>query len=414
MRITNINASEVLDSRGNPTVMCEIWAGSHYGWAIVPSGASTGEFEAHELRDGDAKRYNGKGVLGAISNIKKKIAPKILGMDVTNQSEIDETMVKLDGTENKSNLGANAILGVSLACMYAAATATNVSPFEYMAKLFGGKGNLLPTPMMNIINGGEHADNNLDIQEFMIVPQASNVAERIRMGVEVFHALKTLLKEQGHATNVGDEGGFAPNLASNRSALEIIMQAIQRAGYKPGKDIGLALDVAASEFYNPESRKYRMDGREFSTQELIDYYVGLCKDFPIVSLEDGLDQNDWDGYVALTKALGNSVQIVGDDFFCTNTKRLAQGIEIGACNAILIKLNQIGTLTETLDCIKMAQKANFKTVISHRSGESEDTTISDLSVATSAGQIKTGGLCRTDRVAKYNRLIKIEQQLASR
>jgi len=413
MKITKITATEVLDSRGNPTVRCDLWAGQYYGWAIVPSGASTGEFEAVELRDNDPKRYHGKGVLKAIVNIEKMIAPMLIGnFNVIDQVQIDRAMIDLDGTENKSRLGANAILAVSLAAMYAGARAKGLPPYTYMAQLAGYPGKKLPIPMMNIINGGEHADNNLDIQEFMIVPKsAKSLADAVRMGSEVFHSLKSVLKEKKLSIAVGDEGGFAPNLPSNREGLAVIMTAIERAGYKPGKDFTLTLDVAASEFYCTESQKYTMEGKELTTAQLIDYYEGLCKEFPISSIEDGLDQNDWDGYVALTKRLGKNVQIVGDDFFCTNVTRLGQGISIGACNSILIKLNQIGSLTETLQCIKMAHDAGYTTVISHRSGETEDTTISDLAVAVDAGQIKTGSLCRTDRVAKYNRLIMIEKEL---
>ncbi|MCL2570725.1 MAG: phosphopyruvate hydratase [Firmicutes bacterium] len=426
MKITKIDATEVIDSRGNPTVMCEVWADTNYGWAIVPSGASTGEFEALELRDKDKTRFHGKGVLKAIENINKIIAPHLVGkFDVTEQRKIDEAMIKLDGTENKARLGANAILGVSLACMYAAAQVKGKPPYKYLKCLALGSqcsvcemdstvGKGLPLPMMNIINGGEHADNNLDIQEFMISPiGAKTCTDAIRMGSEVFHTLRSILKSRGLNTNVGDEGGFAPNLGSNREGLELCVEAIEKSGYKAGKDFKLTLDVAASEFYHAETQKYHMDGKELTTIQLIEYYEELCRDFPISSIEDGLDQNDWDGYVEMTKRLGKKIQIVGDDFFCTNMKRLSQGIKLGACNAILIKLNQIGSLTETLDCIKMAHDAGYKTVISHRSGESEDTTISDLAVAVMAGQIKTGSMSRTDRTAKYNRLIKIEKELKS-
>ena len=417
--ITQIEAVEVLDSRGNPTIMVEVWAGEAYGWAIVPSGASTGEFEAVELRDGDKNRYHGKGVLNTVANVYKVIAPVLVNkFDVTAQVKIDEEMIKLDGTQNKSRLGANAILGVSLACMYAAADLQGVAPFEYIANMFGvdlsefGGENIRPCPMMNIINGGEHADNNLDIQEFMILPvSAKTLADSIRMGSEVFHTLKKVLKERNLSTSVGDEGGFAPSLSSNKQALELIVEAIERTGYKTGKDFVLTLDVAASEFWHEESRKYHFEGRQLTSEQMIDYYEELCKQFPISSIEDGLDQNDWDGYVSLTKRLGKKVQIVGDDVFCTNPVRLNQGIEIGACNAILVKLNQIGTLTETIACIKMARDAGYGIVISHRSGETEDTTIADLAVGVAAEQIKTGSLSRTDRVAKYNRLIRIEKQL---
>jgi len=407
MKITKIIATEVLDSRGNPTVRVDIWAGEHWGWAIVPSGASTGEFEALELRDGDKTRYMGKGVLRAIENINKYIAPVLMGRDVAQQKDIDSLMLKLDGTENKARLGANAILGVSLACMYAGAKVKGISPHKQM-----GGGVRLPVPMMNIINGGAHGDNNLDIQEFMIMPVgAKTCSDAIRMGAEVFHALKSILKEKKLNTNVGDEGGFAPNLKSNREGLELCVAAIERAGYKSGKDFKLALDVAASEFYSTESQKYNFEGGELTTEQMVEYYVELCNDFPIISIEDGLDQNDWDGYVLLTKKLGKHIQVVGDDFFCTNPKRLAKGISVGACNSILIKLNQIGSLSETLEVIKIAHDAGYTTVISHRSGETEDTTIADLAVAVNAGQIKTGSLSRTDRTAKYNRLMMIEKEL---
>ena len=426
MKIAKIEATEVLDSRGNPTIRVDLWSDrGDYGWSIVPSGASTGEFEALELRDGDKNRYLGKGVQKAVNNINNIIAPALIGkFDVTEQTKIDNHMIQMDGTENKSKLGANAILGVSLAVSYAGAQAKGMGLqyYKYLGELYGKgshayKGNdacLLPCPMMNIINGGAHADNNLDIQEFMVMPVgAKNLHEAVRMGAEVFHTLKKVLKEKGHVTSVGDEGGFAPNLKNNREGLEVIVSAIERAGYKPGKDIMLAVDVAASEFYQAETGKYFLAGenRTMTTEELINYYEQLVRDFPIVSIEDGLDQNDWEGYVTFTKKLGSKIQIVGDDFFVTNTTRLSKGISMKACNSILIKLNQIGSLTETLQCIKMAHDAGYTTVISHRSGESEDTTIADLSVAVNAGQIKTGSLSRTDRVAKYNRLIMIEKQL---
>lgn len=419
MKIAKIQATEVLDSRGNPTVRVDLWTeGGQWGWAIVPSGASTGEFEALELRDGDPKRYFGKGVLRAVANVNEVIAPALVakGLDVTDQAGIDNFMIALDGTENKGRLGANAVLGVSLAAAYAAADVKKIAPFEYIASLYNGnaRGTVLPCPMMNVINGGAHADNNLDIQEFMIMPVgAQTVAEAVRMGSEIFHTLKKVLKGSGLNTAVGDEGGFAPNLGSNREGLEILMTAIKNAGYKPGRDVMLALDVAASELFNSETRKYdlRGEGRSLSAADMIEYYAGLVKDFPIISIEDGLDQNDFDGYADFTRRLGRKVQIVGDDFFCTNTKRLARGIGCKACNSILIKLNQIGSLTETLACIRMAHQGGYSTVISHRSGESEDTTIADLAVAVNAGQIKTGSLSRTDRIAKYNRLIMIEKLL---
>jgi enolase len=418
MKIAKIEATEVLDSRGNPTVRVDLWTNKgDYGWAIVPSGASTGEYEALELRDGDKARYLGKGVQKAVKNINTIIAPELIakGFNVTEQIKIDEFMLRLDGTENKSKLGANAILGVSLAAAYAAADAKKLPPYQYMGMLYGAAAStVLPCPMMNIINGGAHADNNLDIQEFMIMPVgAKTAADAVRMGAEVFHSLKKVLKDKGLNTAVGDEGGFAPNLGSNREALSVIMTAIEKAGYKAGKDIKLALDVAASELYNTGTKRYELKGenRTMTTSELIDYYEGLVGEFPIVSIEDGLDQNDWEGYAVFTKRLGKKIQIVGDDFFVTNTARLSRGIKEKTCNSILIKLNQIGSLTETLACIKMAHDAGYTTVISHRSGETEDTTIADLAVAVNAGQIKTGSLSRTDRIAKYNRLIMIEKKL---
>lgn len=423
MKILDIKAVEVLDSRGNPTVLAEVFAGEKdkataYGLAIVPSGASTGEYEAVELRDGDKGRFKGKGVLNAVNNVNTTIKNALIGMDVTKQRELDEKMISLDGTPNKAKLGANAILAVSLAAARCAAKSKGQEPFAYLADLYntklGGKavGSDLPLPMMNIINGGAHADNNLDIQEFMVQPcGAKNMAEAVRMGAEVFHALKEILKSKGLVTGVGDEGGFAPSLKANREGLELCVEAVQKAGYKMGSDFKLCLDVAASEFYDDKTKKYSFDGKQLSADEMVAYYEQLCNDFDIASIEDGLDQNDWDGYVAMTKKLGKRIQIVGDDFFCTNTTRLKKGIEKGACNAILIKVNQIGSLTETLDCIKMAHDAGYKTVISHRSGETEDTTIADIAVAVKAGQIKTGSLSRTDRVAKYNRLIMIANVL---
>jgi len=423
MKITKVVAMEVLDSRGNPTVMAEVYTEKGYGKAIVPSGASTGEYEAVELRDGDKGRYLGKGVLKAVDNVNKIIAPKLIGaFDVTDQAGIDEFMLKLDGTENKAKLGANAILAVSLACAICAADELGVKLYSYICKLYSQdanckaegctKASLLPLPMMNIINGGAHGDNNLDCQEFMIVPiSAKTVAEAVRMGAEVFHNLKKVLKDMGCNTNVGDEGGFAPNLGSNKEGLQVVMTAIEKAGYKPGKDIAFALDVAASEFFSRETGKYTFDGKELTSTQMIDIYENWVKEFPIVSIEDGLDQNDWDGYVEFTKRLGKKIQLMGDDFFVTNPKRLAEGIAKGACNSILVKVNQIGSLTETLECIRTAHKAKYTTIISHRSGETEDTTIADIAVATGAGQIKTGSLSRTDRVCKYNRLMYIEREL---
>ena len=415
-KIVDIKAMEVLDSRGNPTVEVEVFTKSGaYGRAIVPSGASTGEHEAVELRDGDKSRYMGKGVLKAVANVNEIIAPKLIGaFDCLDQEKIDDFMIKLDGTPNKSKLGANAILGVSLAVAYAAADFKKVPLFEYI----GNNSNyILPTPMMNIINGGAHADNSVDFQEFMIMPVgAKTFAEALRMGAEIFHNLKSVLKGLGYSTSVGDEGGFAPNLSSNRQALELIMQAIKKAGYKPKSDVMLALDVASSEFYNTQTGLYELTGenKKLTSTQLIAFYEELCKEFPIFSIEDGLDQNDWDGYRLLTKKLGKKIQLVGDDFFVTNPTRLKRGIDNKACNSILIKLNQIGTLTETLQTIKLAKSAKYTNVISHRSGETEDVTIADVAVATNAGQIKTGSLSRTDRIAKYNRLLKIEKLLGKR
>jgi len=412
-KIQEIKAIEVLDSRGNPTLEVEVvtQCGS-YGRAMVPSGASTGEYEAVELRDGDKSRYLGKGVQKAVDNVNNIIAPALIDtFDVTDQVAIDRKMLELDGTENKSKLGANAILGVSMAVAHAAADMHGLPLYQYLG---GFNAKQLPTPMMNIINGGSHADNSVDFQEFMIMPTgAPTFKEGIRIGTEIFHALKKVLKGKGHITSVGDEGGFAPNLGSNREALEVIMEAINAAGYKPGVDIKIALDVAASEFYNKETKNYDLagEGRSLTVDQLIDLYESFCKDFPIISIEDGLDENDWDGYKKLTDRLGSKVQLVGDDFFVTNTTRLRKGIESGTCNSILVKVNQIGSLTETFDCIEMAKRAGYTTVISHRSGETEDVTIADIAVAVNSGQIKTGSMSRTDRIAKYNRLLKIESQL---
>lgn len=410
-KIKKIYAREVLDSRGNPTVEVEVYSDcGALGRAIVPSGASTGIYEAVELRDGDKKRYLGLGVQKAVNNVNELIAPKLIGKEVTAQREIDAIMIALDGSKNKGNLGANAILGVSLAVAKCAAKSLNMPLYRYIG---GVNGHVLPTPMMNIINGGAHADNNVDFQEFMIMPvSAPTFKDAIRMGAEVFHALKAVLKAKGLNTAVGDEGGFAPNLASNEEAIKTIIEAIEKAGYKPGKDIKLAMDVASSEFY--QDGKYVLPGegnRSFTAIELVDFYKQLCDKYPIVSIEDGLDQDDWQSWEYLTKTLGDKVQLVGDDFFVTNTERLKQGIEKGLANSILIKVNQIGTLTETLEAIEMAQKANYTAVISHRSGESEDTTIADIAVATNAGQIKTGSASRTDRIAKYNQLLRIEDEL---
>ena len=409
--ITYVNAREILDSRGNPTLEVEVMTESGYfGRASVPSGASTGEYEATELRDGDKSRYLGKGVLKAVAHVKERIAPKVLKMDVCNQLEIDRLMIELDGTENKSNLGANAILGVSLAVAKAAAESVGLPLYRYIGGCLTYK---LPVPLMNIINGGAHADNNVDFQEFMVVPVgAPTFREALRYGSEVFHALKKVLKTKKLSTGVGDEGGFAPDLASNRAALDVIVEAISEAGFKPGQDIAIALDVAASSFYHKGVYDLKGEGKKLSSPEMVALLTDLAKNYPIVSIEDGLDENDWDGFVQLTQAIGSKVQVVGDDLFVTNTKRLKEGIERGAANAILIKLNQIGTLSETLETVQLATEKGYRSIISHRSGETEDTTIADLAVATGAGQIKTGSPCRTDRVAKYNQLLRIEEELA--
>ncbi len=412
--ISDIYAREVLDSRGNPTVEVEVYTESGaFGRAIVPSGASTGEHEAVELRDGDKKRYLGKGVLNAVHNVNEVIAPELVGIDVTNQVGIDKLMIELDGTKNKSKLGANAILGVSMAVARAAADFLGVELYQYLG---GFNTKQLPVPMMNIINGGSHADNNVDFQEFMILPVgAKSFKEAIRMGAEVFHNLKSVLKSKGYNTGVGDEGGFAPNLGSNEEALQVILEAIKKAGYVAGKDIYLGMDVASSEFYNKTTKKYVLageGGKEFTSEELSDFYAELVEKYPIISIEDGLDENDWEGWVYLSQKLGKKIQLVGDDLFVTNTEKLAKGIELGIANSILIKVNQIGTLTETFDAIEMAKRAGYTAVVSHRSGETEDTTIADIAVATNAGQIKTGSASRTDRIAKYNQLLRIEDQLA--
>ena len=411
--IVDIRAREILDSRGNPTVEAEVeLATGIVGSACAPSGASTGSREALELRDKDPLRYLGKGVLTAVANVNTHIRQALLGLDVENQRQLDELMLTLDGTENKGKLGANAILAVSLALAKAAAQAKNLALYEYLAELDGSPGRYsMPVPMMNIINGGEHADNNVDIQEFMILPVgAANFSEAIRCGAEIFHTLKAVLSEAGLSTAVGDEGGFAPNLPSNEAALEIIMTSIERAGYVPGKDVFLGLDCAASEFYKDGKYVLAGEGREFDAAGFTDYLAELADRFPIISIEDGMDESDWPGWALLTKKLGDRVQLVGDDLFVTNPKILQRGIDEGIGNSILIKFNQIGTLTETLEAISMAKKAGYTVVISHRSGETEDTTIADLAVATAAGQIKTGSLCRSDRVAKYNRLLRIEDQ----
>lgn len=408
--ISSIIAREIIDSRGNPTVEVDVVLDCGcMGRAAVPSGASTGEREALELRDGDKKRFLGKGVLKAVDNINNVIAKILIGEDALNQKAIDNLMIREDGTDNKSKLGANAILGVSMAVAKAAANAVGLPLYQYIG---GCNAKKLPVPMMNVINGGAHADNNVDLQEFMIVPKgAKTFREGLRMGAEVFHNLKKVLHEKGLNTAVGDEGGFAPDLKSNEEAITYIISAIEKAGYKPGKDVAIALDAASSEFY--ENGKYTIDGKAISSEELIEYYAGLCKKYPIFSIEDGLDQNDWDGWKKLTEKLGSSVQLVGDDLFVTNTKILKKGIDQKIANSILIKVNQIGSLTETLDAIEMAHKAGYTAVISHRSGETEDTTIADIAVAKNAGQIKTGSMSRTDRIAKYNQLLRIEEELGS-
>ncbi len=407
-----VYAREVLDSRGNPTVEVEVVLESGVtGRAIVPSGASTGAFEAVELRDGDKGRYLGKGVEKAVDNVNEIIAPELEGMDATDQPGIDGLLIELDGTPNKGKLGANAILGVSMAVARAAAEEVGLPLFQYIG---GVNAKQLPVPMMNILNGGEHADNNVDVQEFMILPVgAKSFREGLRMGAEVFHSLKKVLGEKGLACGVGDEGGFAPNLDSNRAALELIVEAISKAGYEPGKDVMLGLDVAATEMYNKETKKYVLagEGKELTSAEMVDLYEDWANNFPIITIEDGLDEEDWDGWKVLTDRLGKKLQLVGDDLFVTNTERLERGIEAGVANSILVKVNQIGTLTETLDAIEMAKRAGYTAVISHRSGETEDTTIADLAVAVNAGQIKTGAPSRTDRVAKYNQLLRIEEMV---
>lgn len=416
-QIVEIKAREILDSRGNPTVEVDVILSSgEIGRAAVPSGASTGVNEALELRDGDKKRYLGKGVTNAVKNINEIIAPEIIGLDATQQTLIDKTMIELDGTPNKSKLGANAILGVSLACARAAASYFGLPLYQYIG---GTNAKELPVPMMNVMNGGAHADNNVDIQEFMIMPAgAATYAEALRMGAETFHNLKAILKSRKYATSVGDEGGFAPNLPNNEEAIKVIVEAIEKAGYKPGKDIFIALDAAASSFYNEEKKKYTLNYKsenkeEKTTDEMIAYYEMLINNYPIISIEDGLAEDDWDGFKKMTAKFGNKVQIVGDDLLVTNVKYIKRAITEKACNAVLIKLNQIGSLTETLDAIEMAKRAGFTAIVSHRSGETADTTISDLSVAVNAGQIKTGSLCRTDRIAKYNQLLRIEEELGT-
>jgi enolase len=410
--IVDILAREILDSRGNPTVEVEVvLEGGVMGRAAVPSGASTGEHEAIELRDKDKKRYLGKGVLKAVKNVNEKIADSVIGMDATEQVLIDNVMIKLDASENKVNLGANAILGVSLAVARAAAETFGLPLYQYIG---GVNAKVLPVPMMNILNGGSHADNNVDLQEFMIVPAgAKSFREALRMGAEVFHNLKKVLSQKGYNTSVGDEGGFAPDLKSNEEAIEVILEAIGKTGYKAAKDIFLALDPASSEFFDKNKKKYILasEKRELSSEEMVEYYVKWVNKYPIISIEDGMAEDDWKGWKIMTDKLGGKIQLVGDDLFVTNTKRLYKGIQEGIANSILIKVNQIGTLTETLDAIEMAHNAGYTTVISHRSGETEDSTIADLAVATNSGQIKTGSASRSDRIAKYNQLLRIEEML---
>lgn len=412
--IEDILAREVLDSRGNPTVEVEVFlSDGSVGRAIVPSGASTGAYEAVELRDGEKSRFLGKGVLKAVDNVNEVIAPELIGWNVFDQVGLDELMIDLDGTPNKSKLGANAILAVSLAAAHAAAECVGLPLFQYIG---GINAKVLPVPMMNILNGGAHADNNVDIQEFMVMPVgADSFSHGLRMGAEVFHNLKAVLKGKGLNTAVGDEGGFAPNLASNEEAIQVIVEAIEKAGYVPGKDVKIALDVAATELYDSEKGFYHLagEGVKKTAEEMVEYYEMLAAKYPIVSIEDGLAEDDWEGWKHMTDKLGKKLQLVGDDFFVTNTERLAKGIEAKAANSILIKVNQIGTLTETLDAIEMAKRAGYTSVISHRSGESEDVTIADLAVAVNAGQIKTGAPSRTDRVAKYNQLLRIQEMLDS-
>ena len=416
LEIESVRALEVLDSRGNPTVQVEVvLEGGFSGVAMVPSGASTGSFEAVELRDGDKERYLGKGVLKAVENVNNIISEKVVGMNAYEQAKLDKTMIELDGTENKGKLGANAMLGVSLAVAKAAANSLGMSLYNYIG---GVNAKELPVPMMNIMNGGKHADSSLSVQEFMIMPVgAKTFSECMRMGVEVYHNLKKVLKSKGYSTGVGDEGGFAPNLGSEEEAVELIIEAIKQAGYKPGEDVCLALDVAATEMYD-EAKKIGKDGYyfwktdEFKTKEqMIDFIVELAEKYPIISIEDGLAEEDWESWKTLTERIGNKVQLVGDDLFVTNIKRLQKGVDNNTANSILIKLNQIGTLTETLDAIELAKRNGYTAVVSHRSGETEDTTLADVAVATNAGQIKTGAPCRTDRIAKYNRLLNIESEL---
>jgi len=414
--ITHIHAREVLDSRGNPTVEVEVAADSYFASAIVPSGASTGQHEAVELRDGDKSRYGGKGVLKAVENVNTKIVQEFKGADTRNQRGIDKRLIDMDGTPNKGNLGANAILGVSLAVSRVAAMVEGLPYYQYLGNL-GNQGDsyLMPTPMMNILNGGKHAIRSTDLQEFMIMPVgAPTFREALRYGAETFHTLKKIIKEKGFSTAVGDEGGFAPSLSSNEEALKLIVQAIEKAGYKPGEEIGIAMDPAASEFFEDGKYQLRSENRALTSEEMVDYYAELVEKYPIFSIEDGLAEDDWEGFRLMTEKIGDKIQIVGDDLLVTNTKRLKKAIEGKNCNSILIKLNQIGTLSETIDAIQMASDGGFTSVVSHRSGETEDTTIADFVVGMGTGQIKTGSLCRTDRICKYNELLRIEERLGDK
>ena len=413
--IIDVRARQILDSRGNPTVEVEVLTeNGMMGRAAVPSGASTGTHEAVELRDNDKKVYLGKGVLTAVKNVNEKLAPELQGMDVFNQNSIDGLMNAIDGTENKGNIGANAILGVSMAVAKAAAIESRQPLYRYMG---GVNANTLPIPMMNILNGGAHADNKIDFQEFMVMPiGAASFSEGLRMGTEIFHHLKSVLKKKGYSTNVGDEGGFAPNIGSNTEAIEIVLQAIEVAGYRPGEDVFIAMDAAASELYKAEEGVYhfhKSGGEKLTSAEMVNYWTDWCKKYPIISIEDGLAEDDWNGWAALTKSIGASTQIVGDDLFVTNVKRLATGIEKGIANSILVKVNQIGSITETIDAVNLAHSNGYTSVMSHRSGETEDTTIADLAVALNCGQIKTGSASRSDRIAKYNQLLRIEEELGS-
>jgi len=413
--ITSIVARQILDSRGNPTVEVDLHTSDgHMGRAAVPSGASTGKHEAVELRDGDKKIYGGKGVLKAVENINDTIAEELYGFEVTDQRGLDQAMLAMDGTDNKKKLGANALLAVSLAAAKAGALATGLPLYRYIG---GTNARTLPMPMMNILNGGAHADNKIDFQEFMVMPiGASSFSEGLRWGVEIFHTLKTVLKDKGFSTNVGDEGGFAPNIQSNEEAIETVLKAIEKAGYKPGSDVAIAMDAANSELYNDKDKKYhfhKSDGRIMSSEELVDYWVGWCKKYPIVSIEDGMAEDDWAGWKLMTEKLGDKIQLVGDDLFVTNVNRLEKGINKGVANGLLVKVNQIGTLSETIDAVSMAQQHQYNTIMSHRSGETEDSTIADLAVALNCGQIKTGSASRSDRMAKYNQLLRIEEELGA-